>query len=91
MWVRGSFWAALAGAAIGLVTMMALQAAAQEIFIWDNDNGKVFRDPETGNYVGCQHGLQQALAANGFAHTTATSLPPDLSIYDVVFIVLGWC
>ncbi len=76
---------------IGLLATVARQAAAQEIFVWDNDNGKVFQDPETGGYVGCEYGIQQALAANGFSYATATVLPPDISTYDVIFIVLGWC
>lgn len=84
-------WFLRLGGLIGLLAMAAPQAVAQEIFIWDHDMGKTFQDPETGTYVGCQYGIQQALAANGFAYTTATILPPDLSLYDVVFVVLGWC
>jgi hypothetical protein len=77
--------------AIGLLAMVAQHGRAQEIFVWDHDMGKTFRDPETGSYVGCEYGIQQALAAHSFAYTTGTSLPPDISTYDVIFVVLGWC
>ena len=76
---------------IGLLAIATRHAPAQEIFVWDNDKGKTFQDPETGSYVGCEYGVQQALATNGFSSATATSLPPDISTYDVIFIVLGWC
>lgn len=91
MRVTRAVWLLRLGVGIGLLAMVAPQAVAQEIFIWDQDMGKTFQDPETGSTVGCQYGIQQALAANGFAYTTATVLPPDLSLYDVIFIVLGWC
>ncbi|MCD4829333.1 MAG: T9SS type A sorting domain-containing protein [Candidatus Cloacimonetes bacterium] len=65
---------------------------AQQVLLWDNDNNSNIVDPETGGTVGCQHGLQQALNANGIPYTTVSSLPTNLSAYDVIFITLGvWC
>ena len=62
---------------------------AQSILIWDNDNNSDFLDPEGAGYVGCEYGIQQALAANGLSYSTVYTLPADLSIYDVVFVTLG--
>ncbi len=62
---------------------------AQTILIWDNDNYSHFLDPEGAGYVGCEYGIQQALTANNLDYTTVSSLPADLSIYDVIFVTLG--
>ncbi len=62
---------------------------AQSILIWDNDNNSDFLDPEGAGYVGCEYGIQQALTANNLNYSTVSSLPADLSIYDVIFITLG--
>jgi len=62
---------------------------AQTILIWDNDNNSDFLDPEGAGYVGCEYGIQQALTANNLNYSTVSSLPADLSIYDVIFVTLG--
>ena len=72
---------------------------AQEILVWDKDsfaggaNGKTFQDPEGSGIIGCEYWIEQALAQNGYSCTTwpDMNLPPDISTYDVIFIVLGWC
>ena len=62
---------------------------AQSILIWDNDNNSDFRDPEGTGYIGCEYKIQQALTENGITYTTVSTLPADLSGYDVVFVTLG--
>jgi hypothetical protein len=74
-------------------------ALGQEILVWDMDgfdggaNGKTFQDPEGSGVVGCEYWIEQALAQNGYSCSTwaEMNLPPDISTYDVIFIVLGWC
>ncbi len=79
------------GILLGLLTLFAL-CSAQEVLLWDNDNGSTIVNPETGGSVGCQVGLQNALTALGVGYTTVSTLPTDLSGYDVIFITLGvWC
>lgn len=71
----------------------------QEILVWDMDgfdggaNGKTFQDPEGSGIIGCEYWIEQALAQNGHSCSTwaEMNLPPDISTYDVIFIVLGWC
>jgi hypothetical protein len=77
--------------AAAMVTLLAAPALPQQILLWDRDNGKTFQDPETGSYVGCEYGIQQALAANGYTCATLTNLPADISQYDIIYVVLGWC
>lgn len=62
---------------------------SQQVLIWDNDNNSDFIDPEGTGYVGCEFKIQQALTANGITYTTVSTLPADLSGYDVVFVTLG--
>jgi hypothetical protein len=62
---------------------------SQQVLIWDNDNNSDFIDPEGTGYVGCEYKIQQALTANGITYTTVSTLPADLSSYDVVFVTLG--
>ena len=79
------------GVLLGLLMLFAL-CSAQEALLWDNDNGSTLVDPETGGTVGCQVGLQNALTDLGIGYTTVSTLPTDLSGYDVIFITLGvWC
>ena len=76
---------------IGFVILFLLPCIvfAQQVLIWDNDNNSDFLDPEGTGYVGCEYKIQQALTANGITHTTVSTLPADLSGYDVVFVTLG--
>lgn len=62
---------------------------SQQVLIWDNDNNSDFIDPEGTGYIGCEYKIQQALTANGITYTTVSTLPADLSSYDVVFVTLG--
>ncbi len=79
------------GVLIGFLMLLAV-CNAQEVLLWDNDNGSTIADPETGSSVGCQVGLQNALTDLGIGFTNVSSLPTDLSGYDVIFITLGvWC
>ena len=86
-------WLRVATLAAALAVLLAGQALPQQILIWDNDNGKTFTDPEGAGTVGCEYGIQEALTANGHTYTTrtGTTLPPDISTYDVIYVVLGWC
>ena len=62
---------------------------AQQVLIWDNDEDSDFLDPEGTNEIGCEYKIQQALTANGISFITVSTLPADLSDYDVVFVTLG--
>ena len=62
---------------------------AQNVLIWDNDNDSHYNDPDNGMLRSCEYGIQQALSANGVSYTTVTTLPNNLSSYDIVFVVLG--
>jgi hypothetical protein len=74
-----------------LVTLLVAQAAPVTIYVWDKDNGKNFPNPEGGGNIGCEYWLKQALLQNGCLHSSGTTLPADISPYDVIFICTGWC
>jgi hypothetical protein len=80
-------------AAAVAVMMIAAPALPQQILIWDNDQNKVFANPEGGGNIGCEYWIKQALTNNGYTHSTWSSmtLPADISGYDIIFVVLGWC
>jgi len=74
-----------------LLLIFAVSAGAQTInaLIWDNDNASHYTDPDDYQSRGSEYGLQRALQANGVTYTTLTSLPQNLSAYDIVFVELG--
>ena len=61
---------------------------AEQVLIWDNDNGSHYTD-ENQETVDCEVGLEQALQANNIDYTTMQSLPDDLSDYQIIFVELG--
>ena len=72
-----------------LVILLPCLVFAQQVLIWDNDNNSDFLDPEGTYNVGCEYKIQQALTANGITYTTVSTLPGNLSGYNVVFVTLG--
>jgi hypothetical protein len=74
-----------------MVALAVAQAAPLTIYVWDRDMGKTFADPEGGGTIGCEYWLKQALLQNGCLHGSGTTLPADISGYDIIFICLGWC
>ena len=67
----------------------AADAFSQNIYIWDKDLGEIFLDPEGSGMVGCEYAIKQCLTANGYTFTSGTTLPGDLSPYDILFVVMG--
>ncbi len=65
----------------------ALQA--QNVLVWDNDNGSDYSDPDNGVTRSCEYGIVQALSANNINYTTLSYLPSYLDNYDIIFVVLG--
>ncbi|MCP4581852.1 MAG: hypothetical protein GY839_09540 [candidate division Zixibacteria bacterium] len=59
------------------------------ILVWDNDNDSYYTDPGDGQVHGSEYGIQRALQDNFVNYSTVTSLPTDLSSYDIVFVALG--
>jgi hypothetical protein len=61
------------------------------IFIWDNDIGGVFPNPDNmSQNIGTEVNLRAALLANGYSDVTmSTTLPYDLSQYTVIFVLDG--
>ena len=74
---------------VSLLLVIPCYVFSQQVLIWDNDNNSDFLDPEGTGNVGCEYKIQQALTANGITFTTVSTLPGDLSSYDVVFVTLG--
>ncbi len=68
---------------------VAAPASAQSILVWDKDHNKKFNDPEGGGQVDATYGITKALTANGYTFTTTTTLPGNLSPYNVIFVIMG--
>ncbi|MDA3812722.1 MAG: hypothetical protein PF570_00570 [Candidatus Cloacimonetes bacterium] len=66
---------------------------AQNVLIWDRDDGSEISDPEDPwNYVGLEAGLKSALSANGVTAEIDSLLADDLSQFDIIFATAGiWC
>ena len=67
-----------------------LSLHAEHVFIWNYDDEDVFYCDEFGGIIDCSHWIEQTLTFNGHTFVTDTSLPTDLSTYDVVFVTTGW-
>jgi hypothetical protein len=63
---------------------------AQNILIWRNDNKSSFFIPEEPMPVNCDDGIKKSLTENEFNYTLSTSLPDDITQYDIIFITLGF-
>ena len=68
--------------------------AAATAYVWDNDGGLAFYEPEVNERVGCEYNLVRALKEVIGAENVevGTGLPPlkTLLLYDMLFIVNGW-
>ncbi|MBT6994251.1 MAG: hypothetical protein HN952_04765 [Candidatus Cloacimonetes bacterium] len=72
-----------------LLTFIPILAFSQQILVWDNDNNSQLIHHETGDTVGCEYAIQEALIESEINFTTLDYLPEDLSEYDVIFTILG--
>lgn len=73
--------------------LLGLTLSAQNVFLWDRDFGYTVMNPEDPwQYVGMEFGIENALVDNGITPTVATTLPADLSSYNMIFVTAGaWC
>jgi hypothetical protein len=61
-----------------------------DILVWDNDNGILtVVDPEKGDEIEPSKGLMNALDEAGMEISYVTSLPEDLSDYEIIFSTMG--
>ena len=67
-----------------------LPLQAEHVFIWNYDDDDVFYCDEYSGTIDCSYWIEQTLIFNGHTFVTDTSLPSDLSAYDVVFVTTGW-
>ena len=72
-----------------LLMLLPALCFAQQVLVWDFDNGYTIPDPDGTGLYGVQRGVVKALRANGITPTLQTSLPAELSGYDAVFVVCG--
>ena len=70
--------------------VLVLPLHAEHVFIWNYDDDDTFYCDEYGGTIDCSYWIEQTLAYNGHTFVTNTSLPSDLSAYDVVFVTTGW-
>lgn len=74
---------------IGLLAIVAMPASSQSIIVWDRDHDQMIADPEGAGYVDATYGITNALDDLGYAYDVTVELEPDLSGYDVLFLIMG--
>jgi hypothetical protein len=62
------------------------------VLVWDNDPDREdrFDDPYTFVLIHDEDKIVDALIHNGFKPTVVETLPDDLSLYDLIFVCIGW-
>lgn len=70
--------------------LVPFAANAAQTYIWNYDPSDTYYDSQIGTAVDCAYWLEQTLSTNGHTVQTGTTLPADLSSYDVIFVTLGW-
>jgi hypothetical protein len=72
-----------------LLIFLCAAAPAAEVLVADYDGDMEFTDPDSGDPVGSEHAVTEALAANGQGYDLVNDIPDDLDGYDIVFVLLG--
>lgn len=73
-----------------VLLLMAVVAQAADVFIYNYDFDDMIWDPVLGDSVDCGHWIEQTLLAIGDDVDSGTSMPTDLSQYDMVFVTMGF-
>jgi hypothetical protein len=63
---------------------------SQNILVWKNVGESEYISFETGNLQTSDYELRLALTVNYRSIVVVDSLPEDLSLYDMIFITLGF-
>ena len=71
------------------VDNILVQDCVLNILVWDNDNNSDYIDPDSAQFYTCEQSITQSLDALDIEYDLVTTLPRDLSFYDVVMIELG--
>jgi hypothetical protein len=75
---------------LSFVLLIPVFCSGYHVFVWNYDTLDVFYDAQVGDTIDCAYWIEQTLNQNGHTYVTATALPADLSLYDVVFVTLGF-
>lgn len=77
---------------IYIFLIIATGVSDATVLVWDNDAGATLADPETGDTVGTEYALVNAL--NNCSEIddvqTLQYLPDDLNSYQAIFVLLGF-
>lgn len=73
-----------------LLMLTPFLASAFHVCVWNFDTLDVFYDAQIGDSVDCAYWIEQTLGANEHTYETFTTLPGNLSPYDVVIVTLGF-
>ncbi len=65
-------------------------ARAAQVYIWNYDPLDTYYDSQIGTMVDCSYWLEQTLSGNGHELQTGQTLPADISMYDIIYVTLGW-
>ena len=73
-----------------LLLLVPFLASGFHAFVWNFDTLDIFYDAQLGESIDCSYWIEQTLTANGHTYVTDTTLPGNLSPYDVVIVTLGF-
>ena len=66
------------------------QSNSQNILVWKNVGESEYISPENGNLLTSDYEIRLALLVNYRSIVAVASLPEDLTVYDIIFITLGF-
>jgi hypothetical protein len=74
-----------------MAVLVPLLALGANICVWNYDPVDRFYDPAVGDSINCAYHVAQTLINQGHnVQVFDTSLPANLSGYDLVFCLMGW-
>ncbi|MEO0100784.1 MAG: hypothetical protein ABIK84_00085 [candidate division WOR-3 bacterium] len=73
-----------------LILLFPIFSPGARVCVWNYDPLDRFYDSQVGDSVDCAYWVEEILRNQGHTVEVFTSLPTDLSQYDLVFCLMGW-
>ena len=79
---------------ISLLLTVTFAVNAANILVWhfDPEGYDIYQDSEAGQEIRCDYWIKKSLDANGYTYDvhSNTTLPADISSYDVIVATIGF-
>ncbi len=74
----------------GPLLLIPLLGIAAHCFIWDYPEPDSIYDPEAGTIIDDTYWLRQLLTSLGHTYVMSTTLPSNITPYNIFFAMCGW-